>query len=37
MSALRRACDVAFAWAVTFVGFHIYWFLGGQFGFGIRR
>ncbi|MPZ50582.1 MAG: DUF3995 domain-containing protein [Dehalococcoidia bacterium] len=36
-NALRQgawAGYVAFAWVVVFFAFHIYWYLGGQFGFG---
>lgn len=31
---LRRAGRGAFVWVVVFIGFHVYWALGGHFGFG---
>lgn len=32
--ALRKAGLIAFAWVVVFIAFHVYWALGGTFGFG---
>ena len=32
--ALRKAGRIAFAWVVVFIAFHVYWALGGKFGFG---
>jgi hypothetical protein len=31
---LRQAAAVAFGWIVVFDGLHVYWELGGRFGFG---
>lgn len=31
---LRRAGRAAFVWVIVFIGFHVYWALGGRFGFG---
>ena len=32
--ALRRAVWMSTGWVAVFTAFHVYWFLGGRFGFG---
>lgn len=32
--ALRKAGRIAFVWVVVFIALHVYWALGGTFGFG---
>jgi hypothetical protein len=32
--ALRKTGRAAFVWVVVFIAFHVYWALGGTFGFG---
>ncbi|MDJ1136855.1 DUF3995 domain-containing protein [Streptomyces iconiensis] len=31
---LRTVCHTTFAWVIVFTAFHLYWYLGGTFGFG---
>ncbi|GIH15050.1 DUF3995 domain-containing protein [Rugosimonospora africana] len=32
--SLRSSALAALAWVIVFIGFHVYWYLGGTFGFG---